>query len=132
MDIVIDTSAIVAVVLNEPEKSALIENTMDTTLVAPPSVPWEIGNALSAMLKRKRINLDQAQAALVAYRQIPIRFVEVKLDEVLVHSDSLGIYAYDAYLIEASKVQRCPLLTLDRGLKHAAIEAGVEVLEVSA
>lgn len=130
LNLVIDTSAIIAVVLNEPVKSALIECTIGVTLIAPASVPWEIGNAFSAMLKRKRLTVDQAQKALSAYRKIPIRFVDVDLGQALIHSDKMGVYAYDAYLIETAKQQRSSLLTLDRGLIHAARQVGVDVMEV--
>jgi uncharacterized protein with PIN domain len=44
-EIVIDTSAIVAVITDAQEKGALIRLTQDAALIAPPSVHWEIGNA---------------------------------------------------------------------------------------
>lgn len=130
MDLVIDTSAIIAVIVNEPEKTALIEQTTGAVLLAPHSVHWEIGNAFSAMLKRGRITLPQAQQAIGVYQSIPIRFLDVELEEALTLSAELNIYAYDAYLIAAARSQRCALLALDRGLVHAAKEAGVLVVEV--
>ena len=77
MPCVIDTSAIIAVLLSEPERAALIRATKGAELVAPASVHWEIGNALSAALKRRRLTLAQAQQALTAYAAIAIRFVDV-------------------------------------------------------
>lgn len=64
MEIVIDTSALLAVVAMEPERAELIRLTRGATLVAPSSVHWEIGNALSAMFKRKAIELDDAVKVL--------------------------------------------------------------------
>jgi len=55
MNIVIDTSALIAVIAEEPERNRLIELTSGCTLIAPGSVPWEIGNAFSAMFKQKRL-----------------------------------------------------------------------------
>lgn len=55
MEIVVDTSVIIAVIVDEPEKARLIESTKGASLIAPGSLYWEIGNAFSAMLKRKRI-----------------------------------------------------------------------------
>lgn len=72
MNIVIDTSALIAVIADEPERPKLIEVTIGTDLIAPQSVHWEIGNAFSAMFKRKRISLEQAEQALEIYHQIPI------------------------------------------------------------
>ena len=61
MNIVVDTSVIVAVLLNEPVKASLIEVTVNATLSAPMSLHWEIGNAFSAMFKKKRLSLEDAQ-----------------------------------------------------------------------
>lgn len=130
MDLIIDTSAIIAVIVNEPGKASLIEATEGVTLLTPASVPWEVGNAFSAMLKRGRITLEQTKAALAIYELIPLRLLHVNLDTALELSSALGIYAYDAYLIAAAQAQRCPLLTLDRGLVHAARQAGIQIAEV--
>lgn len=130
MNIVIDTSAIIAVLVNESTKSVLIEKTQDTTLISPSSVEWEIGNAFSAMLKRNRIELEQALKAMQIYKQIPIRFVDVELEESLKIADDLDIYAYDAYLIRCAQKYKSPLLTLDKGLRVAANKASVKVVEV--
>jgi predicted nucleic acid-binding protein len=129
-NIVVDTSVIIAVIGNEPEKPALIAQTVGASLLAPASVHWEVGNAFSAMLKRKRISLIQAQAALKAYGQIVLRLVDVELVEALGLADQLGIYAYDAYVLGCALRLRAPLLTLDQGLIAAAKRADVEVLEV--
>lgn len=42
MQIVVDASAILAVLLNEPNRACLIEMTRDATLLTPGSTPWEI------------------------------------------------------------------------------------------
>jgi uncharacterized protein with PIN domain len=46
MDIVIDTSALVAVILAEPERETIIEATMGNTLIGPGSIPWEVAMPL--------------------------------------------------------------------------------------
>jgi predicted nucleic acid-binding protein len=81
------------------------------------------------MLKRQRITVEQAIQALRIYDQIPIRFVDVELDETLRIADAHRIYAYDAYLIRCAEKYGGPLLTLDRGLVAAAQQRGVAVLE---
>lgn len=130
MNIVIDTSAIIAVIANEPERATLIQKTQGATLIAPKSVEWEIGNAFSAMLKRKRIVLEQAIASISVYKQIPIRFVDVELDEALKLAGDLNIYAYDAYLIRCALKYKYPLLTLDNGLRVAAEKMDISIIEV--
>ena len=130
MRIVVDTSALIAVVANEPSKPALVQATRGASLLAPTSVHWEIGNAFSAMLKRKRVRLSQVKKALYAYAEIPIRFVDVDLTDALEIADNLKIYAYDAYVLECARVHHCPVLTLDEGLVRAARKLDLEILEV--
>jgi predicted nucleic acid-binding protein len=130
MDIVVDTSVVIAVIANEPVKEALAELTTGADLIAPHSVHWEIGNALSAMLRRERIKIEQAIQAVQIYQQIPIRFVNVELEETLKIAAALGIYAYDAYLIRCALKYKSPLISLDRGLIGAAKEMQARVIEV--
>lgn len=130
MDVVVDTSVIVAVIADEPEKDRIVELTIGTDLMAPQSVHWEIGNAFSAMLRRRRITLEDATQAIRVYRRIPVRIVDVELEEALEIAAALGIYAYGAYLLRCALKYRAPLLSLDRGLTKAAREMKVDVLEV--
>jgi len=131
MRIIVDTSAVIAVVGNEPSKPALVEATCGASLLAPSSVHWEIGNAFSAMLRRKRLRLAQVQKALRAYAEIPIQFVDVDLADALTIAAELKIYAYDAYVLQCARLHHSPVLTLDGGLVRAAKEIGLDVLEVS-
>ncbi|MGA7586394.1 MAG: type II toxin-antitoxin system VapC family toxin [Rouxiella badensis] len=131
MEIVIDTSAVLAVVGEQPEKAELVRLTRGTALVAPASVHWEVGNALSAMFKRKAIGLDTALELLDAYAAIPIRLIAIALKQAVALSARLNVYAYDAYVIACAVNQKAPLLTLDRGLIERARELKLDVLEVN-
>ncbi len=130
MDVVVDTSVIIAIITNEASKPELIRATRDAALIAPVSVHFEIGNAFSAMLKRKRVTLEQVARALTHYHDIPIRFVEVDLHASLTIAEQLDLYAYDAYLIHCAERYRGPLLTLDLALRNHASSYGVPLLEV--
>ncbi len=52
-----DTNLFLAVALNEPEKTRIIQLTSNKNAVAPEILPYEIGNALSAMIKRKKYHI---------------------------------------------------------------------------
>jgi predicted nucleic acid-binding protein len=130
MDLVVDASVLLAVLTSEPERARIIELTQDVDLLAPPSVHWEIGNALSAMLKRGRLNTVQATAVLKNYERVPIRFVEVSLPESIQISAERRIYAYDVYLIACARDQKCRLISLDKALLQAATDSGVQTVEV--
>lgn len=131
MDIVIDTSAVIAVIANEPEKPSIVEHTLGANLIAPASVHWEVGNAFSAMFKRRRISLSQAKEAIKSYERIVFRFIDVDLGQSLELSDRLDMYGYDAYVLACALNLRSPLLTLDKKLAAAAPPVGVRVLEVT-
>jgi len=130
MNIIIDTSAIIAVIANEPEKSKLIEMTNGATLLAPYSVYWEIGNAFSAMLKRRRIDFQNARKAIEIFHRIPIRLLEVELEKSLEIAEHYDCYCYDAYLLRCSQKHKSPLLTLDKKLLATAINMKLKVIEV--
>jgi predicted nucleic acid-binding protein len=130
MEIVIDTSAILAVVALEPERAELIRLTKGATLVAPSSVHWEIGNAISAMFKRKAIELDDALRIIDAYADIPIRLLDPTLRQAAGLSRQLNIYAFDAYVIACAINQRAPILSLDSVLKERAKSLKLETIEV--
>jgi predicted nucleic acid-binding protein len=130
VNIVVDTSVLIAAIANEPERDALIKLTQGANLIAPHSVHWEIGNAFSAMFKRNKVTLEQALEAIQSYRKIPIRFVDVELKRALEIAEALGIYAYDAYLIRCALRYRSPLISLDRDLVNSAQSMKVKVIEV--
>jgi predicted nucleic acid-binding protein len=130
MNIVVDASAVIAVVVNEPSKSDIIEATQDASLIAPASIHWEIANAFSAMFKRERVSLDEALDAIDIYKQIPIRFIEVELEESLRIAHQFNIYAYDAYLLRCGQKYKAPLISLDKTLLKLAKELKLQVIEV--
>jgi len=116
LKVVSDTSVIVGVIAGEPDRDRLIELTQGADLIAPPSLHWELGNALAAQIRRGRLTLAGAEHLLRVYQTIPIQFVEVSLAAALEIAQVRGICALDAYMIACADKYRCPLLTLGRGL----------------
>ena len=130
MDIVIDTSALLAVIVAEPERDKIVKLTSGHTLVGPGSIPWEIGNAFSAMLKQKRLGLVEAQQGVKIFNSIPLRLVRVDLNNAISIAYETKTYAYDAYFLDCAVRHAAPLLTLDRALERAALKLGVKFMEV--
>ena len=128
--IVVDTTVIIAVLINESSKERILDLTLNTILVAPASLDLEIGNAFSRMFKRKRLDLSTAKKAIGAYLQIPIELRTVDLASAVKLSHSLDIYAYDAYVIDCARQLGAPLLSLDGGLVEAGRRADVKIIEV--
>lgn len=130
MDIVIDTSALLAVIVAEPERDRIVEAASGHTLIGPGSIPWEIGNAFSAMIKQRRLGLTEAQHGLEIFHTIPLRLVRVDLNSAISIANQIKLYAYDAYFLDCAVRHSAPLLTLDRGLERAALKLGVRLMEV--
>jgi hypothetical protein len=41
------------------------------SLIGPGSIPWEVGNAFSAMFKQNRLTLEEARKGLAIFEEIP-------------------------------------------------------------
>lgn len=128
--VAVDTSAVLAVLLREPSRDALVAATDGRSLVAAPSLPFEVGNALIAGVKRRKLTAAQVRQAWAGYAQIPVRLVPVEIPTVLDLAISLGLYAYDAYVLEVARNAHAPLLTLDGAMNRAARAIGLNLLEL--
>lgn len=131
MDITIDTSAVMAVLLNEATRPEIIEATEDAELFAPHSLHWEIGNAFSALFRRGRIDLEVATVALASYEDIPVQFVDIPLIDSLNLAAPYDHYAYDAYMLECASRYNTALLTLDQALQRTARAMEIDTLEIA-
>lgn len=130
MRIVSDSSAFLAVVLSEPERSAIVQSTQGTEVCAPDILPYEIGNALTAMVKRDRLDGNQALKAWRSFSEIPVRLLTAEIAPCLELACCQNIYAYDAYFLHITQKLSCPLLTLDKRMRQVAIDLGIEIMEV--
>ena len=129
MDIVADTNIFLAVALSQPEKENIITLTSEASALAPEILPYEIGNALSAMVKRKQLTYDAALSAFKITSLIPVRLVAVDIQQALELAFKLNIYAYDAYFLQSAKSLSCPLITLDKKMKQVALDLNISLLE---
>jgi len=129
MRAVIDTSAFLAVALMEPERDWLIERTKGIEACAPELLPYEIGNALSAMIRRARLTMSEAQAAYESFSRMSVRLLPSDISAALELSASRNLYAYDAYFLVTTRKLGCPLITLDRRMRSVAAELGLDTLE---
>ena len=128
MRLVADANVYLAVALNEPEKQGIIEITRGRTLTSPEALPFEIGNALSALIRRGRLSLQEAQSAWQACSAITVDLRSVDVDAALEIAAKHGIYAYDAYMLSCAIDNKAALLTLDRPLADVARACKVKVI----
>jgi predicted nucleic acid-binding protein len=130
VEIVIDTSALISVIVGEPDRKKIIEVTTGNTLIGPGFIPWEIGNAFSAMFKQKRLTLTEAEKGISIFKGIPIRYIDSDFVKTLKLSKQANIYAYDAYYLDCAIRYKAPLLALDKKLMASASNFNVEILEI--
>ena len=127
--LVADTNAFLAVALEEPEREQVIHWTMGHELIAPQILPFEIGNALSAMARRDLLSCDEVIQAWKATESIPVDLRPVDIESALRLAIRFSMYAYDAYFLECALRFNLPLLTLDKGMKAVAQQLHIELLE---
>ena len=135
MKLVLDASATIALLLDEPlpghVKEALIEALADGPIV--PSI-WklEIANVLSLVTRRRALSIDQRGSFIQDLSRISFEVdatdVEQAWGEILTLIDFHGLSSYDAAYLELARRRRLPLATLDKALGKAAIADGVEVI----
>jgi predicted nucleic acid-binding protein len=129
MKIIADTNTFIAVALNEPEKGKIIQLTEGHDLIAPDVLPFEIGNALTALMKKNALKKEEVELTWEIVQQIPVDLRHTNIKSALSIAIQHNIYAYDAYFLECAKNLRSPLLTLDLGMQKVARDMGITILE---
>jgi predicted nucleic acid-binding protein len=130
MDLVVDANIFLAVALNEPEKNQIIQLTAGARLIAPEVLLYEIGNALSAMMKRQRLTYQQTTRAFSIIGLIPVVLEKADIMQALKISHSFNTYAYDAYYLEVAHRLQIPLMTLDQKMKNIGNSLNINLLEI--
>jgi predicted nucleic acid-binding protein len=71
-------------------------------------------------------------AVILATHSAPvqIRLADIDVDRALAIALDLGLYAYDAYVLETARARYAPLLTLDDGMARAARRLGLKLVEL--
>jgi predicted nucleic acid-binding protein len=130
MKIVADTNIFLSVALEEESKRSIIKQTQGCDIYAPEILPYEMGNALSAMIKRKQIDKAEALSIFSVTQMIPVKLVKVDIPKALSIASSHNIYAYDAYFLQSALAASCAILSLDRKLANVAKEIDIEVIQL--
>lgn len=129
--VVVDTSVILAVLLNEPTRDDILRQTRGRRLLVAGSLEWEVGNALVSLVRRRRANSADIARAWRSFRRIPVAVAECDLAASLRLATETGLYAYDAYVIETARTAGVPLLTLDDRQRGVAAARGIEIMELT-
>lgn len=126
--LIADTNIFMTVVLNLPQREEILEHTVGYDLYAPNILPFEVGNALSAMSKRKQILPNEALQAFDEIQKIPVNLQTVDVRQALQLAIEQCIYAYDGYFLQLAIETELPILTLDKGMQYVAKQLGLPLI----
>ena len=129
-DVVVDASALLCILLREPEWKSIAKALDQYNLVGTASLPMEIGNCLSALYRRDLIDEKDGIAVWEEYLKLPIRFMKIPFEKALLLAFNYKIYAYDAYVLALAEKGNIPLITLDRSMQIIAEKIGIHIPEV--
>ena len=120
MIIVVDASAVLAVLFEEPSANAVEDRIIGQEMVAPVLLAFEIANACVTR-KRRQPPLSLASADLYAlYEEWGVRLVPVDYPGIIALAEAARLTAYDASYLWLAQYLGCELVTLDRRLSRAA------------
>lgn len=103
---------------------------MGAILGAPASLRWEVGNAATAGVRRRRLTEERARQLMSDFKSVTIRELAIDVESAVDLGLELGIYAYDAYILEAARASGFPLLTLDGPIQRNARTMGLSLVEL--
>ena len=129
MEILLDASAIIAVIANEPEREFVIKNTQNTKIVSPNIITIEIFNALTRMMRKDVIDSKEKMIQLHKnFKKMPIKIEEIDIEKAIEIAWKFKIYAYDACYLETAKRLNLPLITFDGNMEKIGIELGIKII----
>ena len=129
MNVLLDASAILAIILNEPNRDITVKLTKGAMILAPEVISFEIGNALVNLYRKKKIAADELLEAYKNFTSIPLRIIKIDIAEALKIACRYNIYAYDAYYLEIARRLNLPLITFDGPMKKVGLDLKINILE---
>jgi len=131
-----DASIALAWLLDDPVPAYALHvkgSLRNTRALVPPRWTLEVANTLAVGERRGNLTSDQVARAMRLVEQLLGETIEtiasvVSFRQVLATARSFRLNAYDAIYLELARSEGVPLATLDRALRAAAQQAGVELL----
>lgn len=117
--IVIDASALIAVIFGEPEGEAVRQQCRGASLLAPQLLDYEIANICLVKQRRHPDMADKLARQFAAFRLLELQRLPVHIGEVHLLAAQTGLTAYDAAYLWLAQQHNCPLISLDTALIKA-------------
>jgi predicted nucleic acid-binding protein len=116
MTLVVDASAIAAIVFGEPDGDTIAAQLEDGTLVAPALIDYELASIGWKKLRRHPDRAGEMLASLARVRGLAITRVATPVMDVVTLALRTGLTAYDAAYLWVALSRDAELVTLDRQL----------------
>lgn len=120
--VVVDASALIAAIFEEPEGAAVVERLGGARLGAPSLLRYEVANVAPMKMRR---HPEQAHLLQLAYRKsllVPIELVDIDRAAVLALAQRRTLTACDAAYVRLALLRGVELVSLDKRMR-AAFEA---------
>jgi len=124
MAIVVDASAIGAIMFDEPEAANLAAYLEGETLLAPALLDFELVNLALKKTRRQPQLAPEIAISLAAALRLPMTRVPVSGLDVLRLAAETGLTAYDASYLWLARARDLELVTLDAALARVADDHG--------
>jgi predicted nucleic acid-binding protein len=120
MAVVVDASALAAIIFGEPEGPGLADHLAGETLLAPTLLDYELTNLTLTKARRRPGDVGELLLVLEQALNLPISRLAVPGVEVFTLAASTGLTAYDASYLWLARTRDAELVTLDRRMARAA------------
>jgi len=123
--VVVDASAVAALVFGEPDAEAVAARLAGRPLIAPTLLRYEMVSVYLKKLRRYAAERSALSEMLRAYSQLEIQEVQPDTEEVARIAEETGLTAYDAAYLWLGQLIRAPVVTLDQRLAEVARGLGL-------
>ena len=118
-----------------PASKRLLEEIAEGAVLLDVPALWslELANALTTLVRRRRLTEDERQTALAWLRVLPTRvdheMSSLAFSRLAELATTHHLSVYDATYLELAQRRRLPLVSNDAPLRKAAKECGVQIWE---
>lgn len=124
LPVVVDASALAALVFGEPEAEEVAGQLTGHRLVAPTLLGYEMASVYVKKLRRYPGECSALGEMVQAYSELGIDEVQPDTHGIALLAEQFGLTAYDAAYLWLGRLINAPVITLDKQLAHAAREIG--------
>jgi len=122
--LVVDASAVAALVFVEPEADGVAERLHGADLAAPQLLSYEIASLAAVKLRRRLVSRRAADSALALFGRLDLRLHAVDSADAFDTAARTGLTAHDGAYLWLARALGATLVTLDRRVARAAREEG--------